>query len=189
MKAIPTITAIFLTVGSTSFAEVAASAPSGAFTVNQKYKGDYVENITFRDPTIPPVSLAGFPWPGLYDISPDENWILRTQKTGSGDNVAILYHIEKNGRVSEVLGFNDMLWALSDATSRLKAKDLYHTGVASIVWAKDSTSVEIVLNGSNASKSGDGIEASLIYNLKNNKVTVKPTNNKEQPEDKPHKAP
>jgi hypothetical protein len=58
----------------------------------------------FRDSRISPVTLEGYPWPGRYSISPDEKWVLRTQKTGSGDNIGILYRIEKNGRVWEVIG-------------------------------------------------------------------------------------
>ncbi|MEI9998769.1 MAG: hypothetical protein WDO13_06150 [Verrucomicrobiota bacterium] len=47
-------------------------------------------------------------WPGLYYIAPDDHWILRIQKTGSGDNTAYLYFLEKNGS----------LWRMSSRSSK-----------------------------------------------------------------------
>ena len=38
-------------------------------------------------------------WPALFYISPDEQWILQDQKTGSGDGIGILYRLEPNGRL------------------------------------------------------------------------------------------
>lgn len=67
--------------------EVAAEA--GTFSINQHYEGDFAEIVKFRDAKKPEVRLAGFNWPGLYSISPDEHWILRTQKTGSGESMAM----------------------------------------------------------------------------------------------------
>lgn len=153
--------------------KVAVNAVSGRFEVAQEYRGDFVETVRFLSPELPSIVLLGFSWPGLYHISPDEHCLLRTQKTGSGDNVAILYRIEENGRVSEVLGFNDTLWTASDTASRLKKKELYHTGVSEVKWAADSGSLEIILSGSNAAKTGDRIEIKLVYDLKGNKVVNK----------------
>lgn len=100
--------------------KIAVRSVSGRFEVTQEHRGDIVETVRFLSPVFPSVVLPGLSWPGLYHISPDEHWLLRTQKTGSGDNMAILYRIEDNGRVSEVLGFDDMLWKASDVASRLK---------------------------------------------------------------------
>ena len=95
-------------------AKEVVAAPSGAFSIRQEYKaGEFVEAISFRQAKVPVVALAGFEWPGLYSISPDEHWILRTQKTGSGDNMAILYRMEKTSRVMEVVGFDSLLWSRS----------------------------------------------------------------------------
>jgi hypothetical protein len=174
-----TVTAL-LALAAVSHADesVAAKATSGQFQITQEYHGDFLETVRFANTSLPAVRLSGMPWPGNYHISPDEQWLLRTQKTGSGESIAMLYHIEENGRVSEIMGFDDLLWKISDATSRLKKKDLYHTGVSEVAWSKDKTSLEIVVAGTNASKDGDGIECRISYNLKTNKALLKPSSSK-----------
>ena len=179
---------------------IAVKAISGRFEVTQEYQGDrdqgdgeFLEVVRFRDTRFPQVRLSGMAWPGIYSISPDEQWLLRTQKTGSGESIAMLYHIEENGRVSEVLGFDGLLWRVSDASSRLKRKDLYHTCVAGLAWSGDSGSLEIVLRGSNAAKSGDGVDCRIQYDLKTNRAVSKLTNSEqvgaEQPATRPESKP
>jgi hypothetical protein len=179
MKTI-TIIALFAVVA-TAYAdeEVAAKATSGRFEVTQEYQGDFIETVRFSNPKLSAVRLSGLSWPGIYSISPNEQWMLRTQKTGSGESIAILYRIEENDRVSEVVGFDDLLWGVSDTTSRLKKKELYHTCVSKVAWSEDNATLEIVLRGSNASKSGDGIECRTFYDLKDNRAVVKATNSEQ----------
>lgn len=153
--------------------ETVAKSASGRFHVTQEYHGDFVEMVRFRDPAHPAVQLPGLNWPGLYSVSPDDRWLLRTQKTGSGDSQAMLYHIEENGRVSEVLGFDALLWSVSDKNSKVKKKDLYHTCVLDFTWAKDGDSVEIVLRGSNVTEAEDGIECRISYNLKTHRAVIR----------------
>ncbi len=178
---------VFLALAAASHADetVAAKATSGRFHITQEYHGDFLETVRFADTTLPAVRLSGMPWPGNYHISPDEHWLLRTQKTGSGESIAMHYHIEENGRVSEIMGFDDLLWKISDATSRLKKKDLYHTGVSEVAWSKDKTSLEIVVAGTNASKDGDGIECRISYDLKTNKAVPKPSSSKPETKSPP----
>lgn len=180
MKTISIITWFIVAATAQAEERIAVKTSSGRFEVTQEFQGhkdqdigEFLEIVRFRDKAFPNVRLTGVTWPGIYDISPDEHWMIRTQKTGSGESIAILYHVEENGRVSEVLGFNDMLWKISDQTSRLKHKDLYHTGVASIAWSKDSKSLDIVLSGGNNAKSEDGIETELTYEIETNKATIK----------------
>lgn len=154
-------------------AEEVAIAPSGAFSIRQEYKGNFVETISFSEAKRPVVNLAGYPWPGHYSISPDEQWILRVQKTGSGEGMAILYRIEKTGRVMEAVGFNSMLWSVADKVSQLKKSDLYHAGVIDFKWAKDNKTITITLRGSNANKSGDGITTVLNYNMISHAIATK----------------
>ncbi len=66
--------------------EIAATAASGRFEVIQEYQAEHTPTIRFRDPGVPAVRLPAFPWLGIFTISPDEHWVLRTQKTGSGDS-------------------------------------------------------------------------------------------------------
>jgi hypothetical protein len=157
----------------------AVRANSGHFEVKQEYQGDrdkvdgqFIEIIRFRDKSFPEIRLLGSAWPGVYSISSNEHWLLRTQKTGSGESIAMLYRMEENGRVSEVLGFDGLLWGASDTTSRLKQKELYHTGASDAVWSEDNRFLEIVLRGSNKSKSEDGFECRIKYDLKSNRAVI-----------------
>jgi len=173
MKPIAIITWLLAITIAKADEKVAVKTSSGRFEVTQEYREDFIETVRFLSPELPAVQLPGFSWPGIYHISPDEHWLLRTQKTGSGDSVALLYRIEDNGRISEILGFDDLLWKTSDVASRLKEKELYHTGISEVRWAADSGSLAAVLRGSNAEKSEDGIEVELVYDLKSNKAAVK----------------
>ncbi|WP_353568882.1 hypothetical protein [Haloferula sargassicola] len=174
-----TMTIAWFIVASAVHAEerIAVKASSGRFEVAQDFQGgrdqgdgEFLEIVRFRNTGFSQVRLSGLAWPGIYNISPDEHWLLRTQKTGSGESIAMLYRVEENGRVSEVQGFDGLLWSISDAASRLKRKDLYHTRVADFAWSEGSSSLEIVLRGSNASKSGDGIDCRIQYELRNHRV-------------------
>ena len=136
MKTITFIT--WFIVASALHAEerIAVRAASGRFEVTKEYQGDrdqgdeeFLEIVRFRDKGFPEVRLSGLAWPRFYSISPNEQWLLRTQKSGSGKSIDMLYRVEENGRVSEVLGFDELLWEVSDTTSRLKKKELYHTCV------------------------------------------------------------
>src|SRR5205807_3838890 len=83
-------------------------APSGRYSVVQRYVepkdkennldfGAWEAVLRFSDKTKPDATLATDPdryyWPAHYLISPDEQWILRLQKTGSGEISALLYHV------------------------------------------------------------------------------------------------
>lgn len=188
MKTITIIT--WFIVASALHAEerIAVKAGSGRFEVIQEHQGDrdqgdseFIEIVRFRDMDFPEVRLSGSAWPGIYSISPNEHWLLRTQKTGSGESIAMLYHVEENGRVSEVVGFDGLLWGFSDTASRLKQKELYHTGIAEAAWSEDNRYLEIVLRGSNASKSEDGIECRIQYDLKSNRAAIKQPNSESGP--------
>ena len=166
---------VFLGTSSLGNEENTLKSRSGELMITQQYRGKRSEVIRFQDPEKSAVPLPVYPWPGNYKISPDESWIVRTQKTGSGESIAILYRIEKNGRISEILGFDDLLWNNSDAISQVKKAELYHTGVESIRWAKDSANIEITLRGSNASQSGAAHEIVLVYDLAHHTISQKPT--------------
>jgi hypothetical protein len=171
MKILMIIQIVFL--GALSAAEqdpeakpkVVAKAHSKSYSITQQYSGDFLEVIHFHDVTKEQVELEGNPWPGHYEISPDDKWILRIQKTGSGDNVGILYYVEKNGRVSRIVGFNEAMWKFSDRSSKLKSKQLYHTGIEKMEWDQTSSYILLTVRGSNVEKSGDGIKTSMVYDV------------------------
>ncbi len=171
----------------------AVKASSGRFEVTQEYQGDqdqgngeFLEIVRFRDTGLPEVRLPGSAWPGIYSIPPNEHWLLRTQKTGSGESIGMLYRVEENGRVSEVMGFDGLLWRVSDAASRLKQKDLFHTGIAEVAWSEDNRFLDVVLRGSNASNSGDGIECRIRYDLRSNRATIEKFKSEQAVDGNPH---
>ncbi|RYD22820.1 MAG: hypothetical protein EOP88_06620 [Verrucomicrobiaceae bacterium] len=143
-------------------------SPGKTISIRQEYEGNFKETLLFADKELKPVVLAKgeCPWPSVYNFAPDEKAVLRIQKTGSGENVTMLYLIGKNGSVEEVAGFDDGLWKLADAASPLKRKDLYHTGVSLASWSADSSTLHILLCGSDSKVSGAGIEYRIIYDLK-----------------------
>src|SRR5688572_20833307 len=82
--------------------EFVEKSPNGRFTITQRWiRPDDIASDTdcndsecgwqavleFADKARRPVSLAAHPewyvWPADYQISPDEQWIIRHQKTGS----------------------------------------------------------------------------------------------------------
>lgn len=132
------------------------------------------EKMVFTKAAVKEVALEIFPWRGLYYVSPDDRWILRDQKIGSGESEAILYRVEANGRVSQVVGFNDRLWFASDAVSRLKKKDLYHTGLRQVTWAADSKVIVLKIVGSHDGVSGDGIQTLVTCDIVKNTFFGKP---------------
>jgi len=133
------------------------------FSIEQEYSEDHgaKERIIFTSPDRDTVELAGYPWRGAHHISPDGKWLLRIQKTGSGDNIAILYSVEPNGRVSEVLGFDELIWKTSDKHSAAKRAELVHSGISETHWAPDGKSLNLTLGGSLGD--GRGHSAKIVY--------------------------
>src|SRR5438045_8953280 len=86
--------AIFLVFAGAAIAseDEVTESPHHTYRVVQHYSGDWDASLRFRDGSHPDAPLASdpdrYPWPAVYDISPDDQWILRTQKTGSGENIA-----------------------------------------------------------------------------------------------------
>jgi hypothetical protein len=164
--------AILLAQTFVSFAEEPLRSPRGTFQIRQTKGEDWEACISFSDSRKPPVHLSRVSWPGVFSISPNDEWILRIQKVGSGENVGFLYRIENTGRVFEVLEFNKALWRTSDDHSRLKHRDLYHPAIEAAVWSSDSKTLLLHLRGSNAKKNNDGLLADVIYDLRNHRFSL-----------------
>jgi hypothetical protein len=155
--------------------KVAAAAPSGAFTIRQLFvEVESIEVVEFKGRSGKPVELARYDWAGHYLISPDERWILRLQKIGAGSNIGILYSVEPNGRLMEVVGFNALLWDASDAVSSLKFPDLFHTFIKRALWSKDGQSLELNLVGTEAGDVRNGVDVWVVYNVKAHEAAVVP---------------
>jgi hypothetical protein len=150
------------------------TSPNHGFTISQVLdkENGWKSTLTFSNPKVPPLDLEPtyVPWAAVYSISPDSQWILRIQKTGSGENTGVLYHVEQNHRVSMIMGFNDALWRTSDTHSRIPRRQLSHTGISSHQW-KTSQLLEVTLVGGNIEKSGDRME-NIDYDLIENRFSV-----------------
>lgn len=147
----------------TSWGKPEILARTEAFTIEQDYSENrgVSERIVFSTPSTDAVKLPAYHWKGIYHLSPDGRSLLRIQKTGSGDNIAILYSVDPSGRVSEVIGFDDLIWKTSDKHSANKRAQLYHTGVSEVNWAADGKTLSLTLGGS----IGDGLghSAKILY--------------------------
>jgi hypothetical protein len=173
MKALSILVVLIMAVPSSAEEKTVTKAKSGRFEVTQERREEVIETVRFSDPKLAPVQLMGLAWPGIYSISPDEGWLLRTQKTGSGESIALLYRVEENGRVSEILGFDALLWVTSDVTSPLKRKDLFHTGIQDVGWLSGVPVLEIVLSGASVSKPGESVKCRMAYDLENHRASLK----------------
>jgi hypothetical protein len=73
-------------------------SPRHTYKIIQHYAGNWNAVMRFSDASRGDAPLAGdsdrYPWPAIYEISPDDQWIFRDQKTGSGTGIGFLYHVE-----------------------------------------------------------------------------------------------
>lgn len=141
---------------------------SSRWDVRQRWDGEdrWKEELHFRESGLATVALEGLSWPAVYDVSPDGQWLLRIQKIGSGESMGMLYRVEENGRVSEIAGFDDLLWSVSP----VRRNQLYHTGIASAKWADDSASLKVQLTGKADSKEKRELDAAILYDVKTHKA-------------------
>ncbi len=141
---------------------------SSRWEVRQRWDGEdrWKEELHFRKSGLTFVTLEGLSWPAVYDVSPDGQWLLRIQKIGSGESMGMLYRVEENGRVSEIAGFDDLLWSVSP----VRRNQLYHTGITSAKWTDDSASLKVRLAGKADSKGKPELDAAVLYDVKTHKA-------------------
>jgi hypothetical protein len=134
--------------------EFVAKSPHGRFTITQHWvRPDYIASDTdcndadcgwaavlqFADKSKAQVTLADqpewYPWPADYRISPDEQWIIRDQKTGSGENALFLYHLMPDGQVWRLTTpIDDVVFATLFPPLHRTRKDYYHLEVVLTSW-------------------------------------------------------
>lgn len=134
--------------------EFDAKSPHDRFMITQRWvRPDYIAKDTdcndadcgwsavlhFADKSKVPVTLAGqpewYPWPAAYRISPDEQWIIRDQKTGSGENSLFLYHLSPEGEIWRLTTpIDDVVFTALLAPSHRARKDYYHLEVVLTSW-------------------------------------------------------
>jgi hypothetical protein len=105
-------------------------------------------------------------WAGEYSISPNERWILRTQKIGSGDNTVYLYEI-RTGRLVSHDGYDLGAAAWDFFYKNYGGLNVghYHTTTHLKHWVKGGDGVELILNGTslNETKTPHVEEFVLMY--------------------------
>jgi hypothetical protein len=147
--------AVLLVAAQTSASEpLVTKSSSGRFTITQRWvKPDFISANTdcndsdcgweailqFADKSKVGATLAAPPewyaWPADYRISPDEQWIIREQKTGSGENALFLYHLEPNGQLWRLTQhLNDLVFAFLLPPLHRTRDDYYHMEVLVDSW-------------------------------------------------------
>lgn len=117
-------------------------SPKKSFAITQTRDEEGVlSKLTFKDSKKSFIlQPSPIDWRGFYTISPDEKWILRIQKTGSGDNNAWLYEV-KNGAILPEQDLGVVAWNFHEKVSPFKHVPLYHTGFEFVEWDSEGTLV------------------------------------------------
>jgi len=148
-------------------------SPKNTFKIIQHYdeKEGWSEILHFNGSAKPDVVLEGeIPWPGDYYIAPDDRWILRIQKTGSGDNTSYLYFLEKNDSVWRMeqplgtMGFDFLRRQPNGLPS-----GMYHAGIGFLSWDMPNHLLHFSIRASSDPGTG-GVRATLTYRLLENQV-------------------
>jgi hypothetical protein len=148
-------------------------SPHQSFKILQHRNNDGVrQSIQFNKGAKSSILLdASISWPAQYYISPDEKWILRIQKSGSGDNISFLYHLDEHGKLwrkEDQIG--DLGFAYL-ARQKGTPHDLYHTGIKFKSWDLSKGQLRFSIHGSDVHQSGHGIDLELIYKLKDETIS------------------
>jgi hypothetical protein len=163
-------------------------APSGKYTIVQRYIepkdpqdnqdfGAWEATLHFSDKSKPDATLAAEPdrylWPADYRISPDEQWILRFQKTGSGENSALLYHVDSNGQVWRLeQHIDDLALAVATAQTHLNRTDYYHIEAGLTSWDIASGRVHLKIRASAEDKANPSIDQKVVYDLRKHRMVA-----------------
>jgi hypothetical protein len=163
-------------------------APSGKYTIVQRYIepkdpqdnqdfGAWEATLQFSDKSKPDATLAAEPdrylWPSDYRISPDEQWILRLQKTGSGENSALLYHVDSNGQVWRLeQHLDDLAFAVATAQTHLNRTNYYHIEVGLTSWDIASGRVHLKIRATAEDKANPSIDQKVVYDLRKHRMVA-----------------
>jgi hypothetical protein len=168
--------------------EYVDKAPSGKYSIIQRYIeprdpqdnrdfGAWEATLHFSDKSKPDATLAAEPdrylWPADYLISPDEQWILRLQKTGSGENSALLYHVEQNGQIWRLeQHLDDLAFAVAITPSHLTRSDYYHIALGLVSWDIASGLLHLKIRASPEDRANPSIDRKIVYDLRKHKMVA-----------------
>lgn len=149
-------------------------SPERTFRIVQQSNGEgWKQTLHFTGEQTDEILLeAGISWAALYYVSPDERWILRIQKSGSGDNISYLYRVDLRRRLWKLenelatLGF-EFLRRRKEAPSG----GVYHTGIKFRSWNMKRSHLHFSIHAS-TDRLENGVERNLVYDLKGQEISV-----------------
>ena len=166
---------VFASAASAAQDEV-TEAPRHTYRIVQHYAGNWQATLRFSDASRADTPLAvdpdRYPWPAIYEISPDDQWIFRDQKTGSGIGIAFLYHVEQTGRVWRMeQRLDDLAFAYLGAHDHISRADYYHVGAEFIGWDLPGQSLRFRVSGTAEQQGKPHLDRPLVYHLASHTVT------------------
>jgi hypothetical protein len=149
-------------------------SPRGTFTITQHRKENWTTNLHFARSGQPDITfIDDYPWPALFYISPDDQWILQIQKSGSGDNISFLYRVDPNGRLWRMeQRVGELAFAFLERSLGISIRNLYHTGIDFGAWDVKGGLLRFSIHGSDVNESGKGIDRTLVYDLNKHSFRV-----------------
>ncbi len=152
---------------STLAADKETPSPRGTFIITQHYEGNWTSKLHFTKKVHPEITFTDdYPWPALFHVSPDDQWILQVQKSGSGDNISFLYHLDSRGRLRRMeQPFGELAFGYLQHAFGVPIADLYHTGIEFTGWGLHPAILRFSIHGSSAKNGGEGVSRELIYDL------------------------
>jgi hypothetical protein len=166
---------VMFSCAATAAEDEVTESPHHMYRIVQHYAGDWNASLRFRDASHPDVLLATdpdrYPWPAIYDISPDEQWIARTQKTGSGESIAFVYHVESQGRVWRMEQRLDELAFAFLSRQHVARQSYYHVGVEFVAWDLPHHVLRFRISGTAEQQGQSHLDRSLAYHLDSHAIT------------------
>lgn len=168
MRHIFLILIIAETVSQCLAGDITTTSPKKTFKIVQHGEAYWTETIQFAKGENRNIGIEyGISWPASFYISPDEQWILRVQKSGSGDNISYIYRIDEKRRVWRMeqqigrLGFEFI-----KRETGLSESNMYHTGIDFVSWDIDGNTLNFRIHASIIRKGSDhALDRALTYNL------------------------
>lgn len=151
-------------------------SPKGAFSLIQHYEEETQDQnwgtkLHFEKGAHPDVTLTNtWMWPAIFYISPDDHWVLQEQKSGSGENVAMLFRVDAKGTVERAEPhFLTVAFDHLERTRGIRFDDLFHTGMEFKAWDLEKGVIRFSIFGTPVN-GGESFRHEMVYDLATRKV-------------------
>lgn len=153
---------------STLAADKRITSPRGTFTITQYNDGHWTSRLQFAKSSKPGIVLTRtYPWPGQFYVSPDDQWVLQVQKSGSGDNSSFLYRLEPTGGFWRLEPrFGERALEYLQRGRGFTPKVLYHTGIEFRTWNLRTGALYFTVHGTSTGEKDQSLNQRLIYDLR-----------------------